>query len=61
MKMSDRPALVEEGDPCYCKDCYGRFEWNQEICYCGTCIPPCANCENAWLECDECGEVADGD
>lgn len=51
---------ADEGDVCsVCHDGYYRIE--QEPCYCGAAPAPCSACENAWLECDECGHRPEDD
>ena len=52
---------VEEDSNCPCFGCKGTMAWEQYTCYCRHTYPPCSNCENAWLACNECGWVEEDD
>lgn len=51
------PLGTAEGDTCNRDGCKGIIAITREDCYCSTTKPPCGACENAGLECPECGEV----
>lgn len=46
---------TEEGDICRRDGCCGRIELEKVQCLCGLVPAPCSACENAGLECTECG------
>lgn len=53
-------SIHEEGDNCKDEQCTGTYEFSEsQNCTCHI-SPPCDDCVDVPLVCNECGEESDG-